>query len=889
MAGKAKTISNEGSRINAFQVQKSAYGTPIPVLLGGTQRIAANLIWYNAFETVTATSQESAGGKGGGAKQQNTTYTYFASVMMLICEGPIEAVTAVFRDKSSFVDGATTALAQAGLSLALGTPGQAVWPYLTTNYPDEAVAYTETAYAYAAGYELNSNASLQNHTFETVSPIRVAGLPDANPRDLVDNFLTNESYGVPLWTADLIGNLDDFESYCLAANLLLSPLLDAQRPASTILAEMIEAANSAAYWSEGLLKIKPYATQAVTGNGETWTPNLTPAFDLSNRDFIVDSDDQDPVTSDLKRSSDAYNYVQVEFLNRARQYNLETTTAFDQASIEQFGERKENPVPLHCIADADVAKHVAELRKNRLCYVRETFYFSLAWPFSELEQMDLLTLTETRMGLDRKLVRIVNIEEDEDGNFDIEAEEVLIGIADAPLYATQAATGYISDYEIPPGDIEAPAIFTPPSALTGGRYELWAAVTGLDPMWGGCEIWVSLDDASYSRAGVIYGGARYGVTTTSIGAVASPDTTSTLGVDLTVSQGELLPATQAEVDAAVTLCYVDGELLAYRDATLTAPNEYDLEYLVRGLNASTIAAHASGSLFARVDDALFRYAFLPEQVGQMVYIKFRSFNVFTRALQDLAALSPYTFVLAAPTGSSAPSVAEWSLVADVFTAGGVSVPALVITGAVANLSAQNIVFEFRPVTMPVSDWAAFSVDAATTTRKEITGLTNGTDYEVAVSYQIGGFVGDRLVLGPVTAGELVAGGSSPGAALGAGNETPTITSGSWTTFKTFSIDGVPINPLVSLNLSFGTPTVTAATTAITVEFRIIETSGGTVVASSTGKVFTDAMAPPAAFSISGAGLTSGVVSYDLQARVTAGPGSSLYVLINYSLVAQQSL
>jgi len=647
MGGKA-TIANEGTRINAFQVQRSSYGVPLPVLLGGTNRIAANLLWYGDFKAIATTTRTSSGGKGGGVKQSNTTYSYKASLVMGICEGPIAAIVAVMRDKSTFTDGATTAMQQAGLSLGTGAQGQAVWPYLTTNHPAEAIGYSRTAIAYAADYELTSGAGLQNHTFEVESLTKEDDKPDANPRDCIVNFLTDPFTGVPGWTSDLLDDLDDFATYCRAAGIFFSPLLDQQRQASETLKELAEAANCAPVWSEGKLKIRPFGTQPVTGNGETWTPDLTPVYDLTNRDFLVNDDDDDPMYSDLKRRSDAYNFVQVEFLNRVRQYAVETMPAFDQAAIEAFSERKENPVSLHCICDPGVAAIVAQLRLQRICYVRETFNFRLPWTFSLLEPSDLVTLTETRMGIDRKLVRIVSIDEDDDGDFEVEAEEVLVGVADAALYGSQVPSGYIGDYDALPGDVTDPVLFTPPSTLTEGRLEMWSAVTGLDPNWGGCEMWVSLDGDSYQRVGAITAGARYGVATTALASAASPDETNTLGVDLAASNGELLPATQAEADAAVTLFYLGGELLAYRDADLTGAAEYDLSYLLRGLNGSTIGAHGIGADFVRLDQAVFRYAFLPEQVGETVYVKFRSFNVFGRALQELEDLDPYTSVLTTP-------------------------------------------------------------------------------------------------------------------------------------------------------------------------------------------------------------------------------------------------
>src|SRR5204862_408647 len=79
---------------------------------------------------------------------------------------------------------------------------------------------------------------------------------------------------------------------------------------------------------------------------------------------------------------------------------------------------------------------------------------------------------------------------------------------------------------------------------------------------------------------------------------ADPDTSNTLSVDLSESQGQLLSGTTADADAFVTLCLCDGELIAYQTATLTAAHQYELTYLRRGVYGTPIGAHSSGTSFA---------------------------------------------------------------------------------------------------------------------------------------------------------------------------------------------------------------------------------------------------------------------------------------------------
>ncbi|MGD9614241.1 MAG: hypothetical protein AB7H90_11390 [Alphaproteobacteria bacterium] len=227
-----------------------------------------------------------------------------------------------------------------------------------------------------------------------------------------------------------------------------------------------------------------------------------------------------------------------------------------------------------------------------------------------------------------------------------------IGIGTASLYPRLATAGSAVDTLTDPGDTNPPIIFEPPIALSGGAYEVWLIASG-GPDWGGCQVWLSIDNATYALAGTIYRGARQGTLTADLPSHPDPDVTSTLSVDLTQSQGQLLSGTQADADNFVTLCYVDGELISYRTATLTAAHGYDLTYLRRGVYGTAINAHAIGSSFARFgpsDPSLFRYRYPGNFVGQTIHVKLPAFNIFGQALQDLSELAADTYTL---TGAGA--------------------------------------------------------------------------------------------------------------------------------------------------------------------------------------------------------------------------------------------
>ncbi|WP_157755463.1 phage tail protein [Pseudomonas frederiksbergensis] len=648
MGGSSTTISNSATRINALQVQSSASGKPI-AWLAGRNRISPNLIYYTDFESVAKTTKKKSGGKGGGgATQKDTTYTYYAALILAIGRGTLGAVHRIFRDKEVFTEtvikGVTqSALAQAGFSFAQGTRDQPVWGFLQTKHPAEAIAYADTAYVYASRYLLNDSAGVQNHTFEVDGPYQVPGLPDANPGEFLPGLLLDPLDGIgfnPAWIADL----SNYRNYCLAENLLLSPVLDEQSPASEAIARWLQLTNSELVWSAGQLKVIPYGDQAVTGNGVSWFPDVAPVANLTDDDFLAE-EGEPPVSLKIKSQADSYNEVSLEILDRAHEYNTDVVRGTDQAAIEQFGSRPMETIKAYEICDVAIGAHAAQLLVQRKLYVRNEYQFSLGWQHVLLEPMDLVTITEPGLNLHQRLVRLISVEEDEEGKLAVVAEDALLGVGSAPKYPVQSKSGFQGNQNIAPGPVLAPIMFNPPeSLLLTGDLQVWGAVAGASPSWGGCEIWISADGDSYRMAETIYGRARMGWLSATLAAGSDPDTINTLSVQLAATD-ELTAATTAEADSGATLCWVNGELLSYRDATLTGVGAYQLGYLRRGRLSSPVASHPAGSPFVRLDDAVWKYSYARDQIGRTVWVKFRSFNVYGRALEDLADVTAYSVTL----------------------------------------------------------------------------------------------------------------------------------------------------------------------------------------------------------------------------------------------------
>jgi hypothetical protein len=266
--------------------------------------------------------------------------------------------------------------------------------------------------------------------------------------------------------------------------------------------------------------------------------------------------------------------------------------------------------------------------------------------------MDIVTLTDTRLGLNRQWVRITEITENDDGTLLFAAEDYLAGTGSAATYSFASGAGYSVDYNVDPGDALAPTVFEPPVQIASSALEIWLATAG-GALWGGADIYVSSDGATYKLAARTNGPARMGVLTATFPTGSDPDTSDTLAVDLSSSRGTLLSGTQSDADLGHTRCYVGNasgyELVSYESASLTGANAYALgTYLRRGLYGTAIASHAIGAAFARLDDAIVKLSYDKSQIGSTIYLKLVSFNLWSGGAQQLADATAYTHLITGP-------------------------------------------------------------------------------------------------------------------------------------------------------------------------------------------------------------------------------------------------
>ena len=629
--GGGKSTHTYAEKLNGIRIQSSLFGAPIPIVYG-TTRITSNLLWYDNFIATPHTETQS-GGKGGGGSSSSTSYSYTADVIFGLCEGTNVGIGNIIKEK------AMTTLTNEGLTFFNGARPQSAWGYLASKSPSKSLAYYGTCYLAGASISLGSDATLPNFSFELQGKNIVSGKVDANPADIIYDLLTNPYYGAGIDTS-LMADIAQLHNYCQAYGILLSPAITEQNAVFEIVKRLLSACNSQIVYSEGKVKFIPYGETSLTANGATYTPSVTPIYDFTDDDYL---DLETPVHITRSSPTDAFNSVKVEYYNRANNYNVETDESSDLANAELYGYRPQDVTALHDICDATVAHTVSQLLLNRVLYIRNKYVFIVSWKYCLLEPMDIVTITDEIMGLNKLQVRITEIVEDSEFKLTITAEDFPFGSATSTLYPKQETESYAQDYNVSGGNTNAPMILEAPDNLST-NLELWIGASG-GSLWGGCDVFVSYDGSSYKQIGSITTPTKQGVIVT--------DSGSTMSVNMSMSFSSMLSGSAVDFSNNTPLYLVGNELISYRDATLTAQYQYDLHPLNRGVYSSTVITHTTGSLISQVNEAyVLKVPFQDTQIGQPIYVKMPSRNIYGSGIQSIEDVAPIVYIISGSANQS---------------------------------------------------------------------------------------------------------------------------------------------------------------------------------------------------------------------------------------------
>lgn len=610
------------NKISDFTVSTAQYGASVSEILG-TTRISPNVIYWDDF-TAHEHRETQRSGKGGGSKTTTISYTYTVAAILALCEGPIAGIGKMWKGKNIY----QYPNEEVGLTLFSGTSGQKPWAYVQGKHPEKALAYENLAYM-AGVIDLGDSGSMPSYNFEVKGKLLDTGDGvDVNPADYILYVLKKVGLG------DVeIDGIDNYRKYCKEADLLISTPSDSTdaKTARGIVNEIANITNAYFFWSNDRFKIVPRADRAV-GN---WKPDKTIRYNLTPDDLIPQSGGA-CITYSRKDSSEIYNRISVEFLNRSNGYEKEIVNYQDNDDIKEFGVRQASTTTAHYLYTKDRAVKLAEelCRKNK--YERVKYTFKLDWAFCRLEPGDLVTLTDPAMGIESQPAMIDSVTEGTDGVLTFTAISRAKGNYTAAQYDVHENERPFVEYNKEASDT-VPIIFQPPADLTSNGLGLWIAAKGKTDGWGGCNVYVSDNNTNYRLAGQTANSARCGKLISDI----AKDST-----DIIVScNDQLISGTQQDAERKNTLCWIGGECFSYVTATLQTDGNYKLSGCIRGQYNTKPSVHSAGADFVRLDASVLHLDFTKEDIGKKIYLKFPSVNIFGEGEQDLSAVQAYEYTL----------------------------------------------------------------------------------------------------------------------------------------------------------------------------------------------------------------------------------------------------
>lgn len=615
---RGRNTTNRADMISDFMINTASYGEVVPEVLG-TTRLSGNIIYYDDFtphehKTTTRT------GKGGGSKHTEITYTYTVACAIGLCEGPIQGIGKVWRDKEIY----DYPNEKIELTAYKGDYGQAPWPYVISKHPEKALPYSGLAYM-AGVVDLGERGSLPQYNFEIKGKLLETGDGvDVNPADYIVHVL--KSIGIDDVNID---GLEHYREYCKAADILISTPPDSKSSkAQTVINDIAEITNSLVFWSTDRLKIVPLADKPIG----TWSPYNQIQYNLNADDLIPASDGQ-LVVYKRKDSSESYNQATVEFINRAHGYEKETVAFEIVADVQKNGLKPASKKSAHYLYTKARAQYYAEQLAMKRLYAKNQYTFRLDWAFCRLEPGDLVTLTDELCGLSKQIVVITSVSEAADGQLEITAEGKPPGTYAPAKYNVHENERPFIDYNQAAPSVNDVAIFQTVGDVGGNQ--IFVGVNAPSG-WGGCSVWVSDNGENYRRIGSITQQARMGKL--KYGFAQNGNFCNVI-----LNQGVLKSGTHVDAERANTLCWINGEALSYETVETHPDNWYTLRGLVRGQYGTKAINHGANERFVRVDEALFHYPYRKEDINKTVYLKFTSLNVFGSNEQGLDEVREYQY------------------------------------------------------------------------------------------------------------------------------------------------------------------------------------------------------------------------------------------------------
>ena len=412
---------------------------------------------------------------------QGTTDQRF---LMAICEGQIQAGVKLYWDKtylSMSADSTHVGVVSKSQLVAGGGGGSAyiyLWSGNDAATQDEGgginptiqwdeCGYQHTAILGAYGLEQigsGTQEEIPNYALGLQAVMFSSLVANVNPADIVSDITTHSRRGCGFSSGILDSNVTgsgaaSFKTYCNAAGFRISKTVTEETTAIAILAEILIATASDAFWSQGKLHVVPLWDQSITApvyGATNYVPANTPVYNFGVDDFL---DEQEPVQVSRRSDVDCFNSFPVSYFDASQQYAETVVEDPLQDDCEKRGGlRRGQTISIAGIfADGQQPIVLSRVNAQRSCHVRNTFTWKANLKAILVDPTDIVTLTEPSLGLSLYPVRVLTISESADG-LTFTAEDYPAGANSANAYVPQTNSGYAPDEEKTIGKLQLDGI-----------------------------------------------------------------------------------------------------------------------------------------------------------------------------------------------------------------------------------------------------------------------------------------------------------------------------------------------------------------------------------------------------------------------------------------------
>lgn len=432
--------------VNSVRINTAEQGSPIHALFG-IQRVSVNVIDGFGFKSVVVNAQGggkggkgvgggSGGKKGGSVGQQN----YSVNIAFAVCQGPVDGGDVLGNPLRIWSNGTSTTIDHVALTHYRGEDGPPPDPVFASSSPNGPIQnYSGTSYAVGTPMQLGASPALPEFQLELRGPgtgtVGPNFLSDANPHFILTSMMWTgrDNANFPP-SATYYPSFVHYAEYCQAQSLAMSYAIERQQPVARWMEEILRLTNSVAVFSGAYLKLMSYGDGTLSGNGMTWTPDLTWQYSFTDNDYLpwsatdnVEGNIQgqdDPVLITRRDNADIYNWMSMEYLDRTNNYDRTTILAFDQSSIDEFGVRVAPAEQAPGFTLDTPARVSLQLLLQREVNIRTMYKFKVGWRHSLLEPMDIVLIQDSKAGCINQYARILQIEEDENGDLTMTAEQI---------------------------------------------------------------------------------------------------------------------------------------------------------------------------------------------------------------------------------------------------------------------------------------------------------------------------------------------------------------------------------------------------------------------------------------------------------------------------------